>query len=191
MKTFNMKEYQKNWFLNKKKDSDFLDKRADQFASWYADNKETRKEYHKKYQEQNKNIINTKRRLKSKERRNADPKYKLRAYLSNSINRQLSKNKTSKNKISCISCLPYSINELKIHLEKQFESWMTWQNRGRYNSKTWDDNDSSTWIWQLDHIIPHADFQYTSMSDSDFIICWSLNNLRPVSAKINILKGAK
>jgi hypothetical protein len=29
------------------------------------------------------------------------------------------------------------------------------------------------------------------MSDDDFITCWSLNNLRPISAKINILKGAK
>jgi hypothetical protein len=186
-----MREYQKNWYANKKKDNSFVDKRNKQFANWYAENKEKRKEYLKEYQEQNKNIINAKRRAKSKERRLTDPKYKLRAYLSNSINRQLSKNQESKMGLSCINHLPFTIEELREYLEKQFEPWMNWNNRGRYNSKTWDDNNQATWTWQLDHIIPHANFQYTSMIDTDFEKCWSLNNLRPISAKTNILKGSK
>lgn len=68
---------------------------------------------------------------------------------------------------------------------------MNWNNRGKYNYKKWNDNDLSTWTWQLDHIIPHANFHYTSMTDVDFKKCWALDNLRPVSAKENILKGAK
>lgn len=49
----------------------------------------------------------------------------------------------------------------------------------------------STWTWQLDHIIPQNKFKYSSMQDIDFIRCWSLENLRPYSAKQNILDGAK
>lgn len=98
MKTFDMKEYQKNWYANKKKDSDFIRKRNEHFLNWYAKNSDKRKVYRKEYQEKNKKIINAKRRAKSKERLQKDPFYKLRIYLSNSINRQLSKSGTSKKK---------------------------------------------------------------------------------------------
>jgi hypothetical protein len=191
MKTENMKEYHKNWYANKKKDIDFLDKRANQYSNWYENNKDKKREYCKKYQEQNKDVINEKRRLKSKIRRELDPNFKLRAYLSNAINRQLSKNNNSKNNRSILQFLPYTINQLKEHIEKQFEPWMSWNNRGKYNSKIWDDNNVATWTWQLDHTIPHNKFHYNSMTDQSFIDCWSLSNLRPVSAKLNILKGGK
>jgi len=55
--------------------------------------------------------------------------------------------------------------------------------------KTWNDNDSSTWNRQIDHIIPHSKFKYSSMSDKEFQECWALSNLRPYSAKQNIIKG--
>ena len=67
---------------------------------------------------------------------------------------------------------------------------MNWNNHGTYNPKTWDDNDQSTWKWQLDHIIPHSTFKYTSFNDSEFKKCWALENLRPYSAKQNIIDGA-
>ncbi len=81
------------------------------------------------------------------------------------------------------------MQELKRHLEIQFESWMTWQNRGTYNSQIWDDNNPKTWTWQLDHIIPQSDLPYTSMSDDNFKKCWALENLRPLSSKQNLLDG--
>ena len=49
MKTENMKEYQKIWFQNKKNDQEFLDKRAQQSAEWYANNKDKRREYNKTF----------------------------------------------------------------------------------------------------------------------------------------------
>ena len=97
----------------------------------------------------------------------------------------------SKNNESCIKHLTYSINELVLHLEKQFEPWMNWKNRGKYDPKIWDDNDSSTWRWNVDHIIPRSTFKYTSMDCDEFKKCWALNNLRPLSAKQNILDGAR
>jgi hypothetical protein len=81
-----------------------------------------------------------------------------------------------------------SINDLKLHIEKQFESWMTWENHGVLN-KNWKDNDSTTWTRQIDHIIPQSTFHYTSMDCQEFRNCWSLNNLRPLSALQNIKDG--
>ena len=66
---------------------------------------------------------------------------------------------------------------------------MNWSNHGIYDPKIWNDLDTSTWRWQIDHIIPHSEFPYSSMQDENFKKCWSLNNLRPYSAKQNILDG--
>jgi hypothetical protein len=66
---------------------------------------------------------------------------------------------------------------------------MNWNNYGKYDSNSWDDDDSSTWTWQLDHIIPHSTFKYSSMEDEDFKKCWSLDNLRPLSSKQNLIDG--
>jgi hypothetical protein len=71
---------------------------------------------------------------------------------------------------------------------------MTWENRGKYNKKTWNDNDPSTWTWQLDHIIPQSDLPYAEMShnaDSNFQKCWALSNLRPLSSKQNVIDGVR
>jgi hypothetical protein len=120
-----------------------------------------------------------------------DPAFKIRHIISASILDVLKRNKSSKNNISCLQFLPYTMQELKKHIESQFETWMSWDNHGLYNPKTWDDKDITTWTWQIDHIIPHSTFQYTSMEDQAFQECWALSNLRPYSAKQNILDGVK
>lgn len=119
-----------------------------------------------------------------------DPIFRLRFSVSNSIGRSLRNRGSSKQGASCLKKLGYTIQELKSKLEAQFEPWMGWHNRGHYNPKTWNDNDQSTWTWQIDHIIPHSTFQYTSMDDESFRQCWALTNLRPLAAKQNILDGA-
>jgi hypothetical protein len=107
------------------------------------------------------------------------------------------RNELSKHTFFCLKeqnyfqFLPYSLEELKIHLENQFESWMSWNNWGKYVPKFWDDSDSSTWKWQLDHIIPRSLFRYSTVHDSNFYSCWDLNNIRPLSAKQNVLDGVK
>jgi hypothetical protein len=86
--------------------------------------------------------------------------------------------------------MAYTPEMLKAHIEQQFEPCMFWSNQGAYNSETWDDNDPTTWTWQLDHIIPHSDFNYSSMEDQSYKDCWALSNLRPYSAKLNSIDGA-
>lgn len=137
-----------------------------------------------------KKSIQISRRKYQSNRRKKDPVYKMRKYLSTQIYvalRKMNSQKTS----SIMNYLPYSIDDLKNHLEKQFEPWMTWDNIGRYDSKTWNDNDQSTWKWNLDHIIPQCDLPYTAMTDNNFKKCWALENLRPYSAKQNIIDGVR
>ncbi len=110
--------------------------------------------------------------------------YKLRTLVSRAVLYGINKSKNSITKY-----LPYSFDELKAHLELQFEPWMNWNNHGIYDPKNWNDSDSSTWTWQIDHIIPQSKLPYTSMEDNNFQICWSLNNLRPLSSKQNHIDG--
>jgi hypothetical protein len=127
----------------------------------------------------------------SKRKRKEDPVFRLRQYMSNNICQILIKNNSSKRGKSCLEFLGYSVKELKEYLESQFEPWMNWNNHGKYRLDLWDDNDSSTWTWQMDHIIPQSKLPYDSMAHPNFVKCWSLNNLRPLSAKLNLIKGAK
>ena len=143
---------------------------------YYEDNKQELSEYNQQY---------TKNRIKT------DPAFKLRSYVSHAIGSGLKRNGTSKSGNSIIKYLLYSFADLKIHLELQFEPWMTWENHGKYVVKTWDDSDQSTWCWNIDHIIPQSKFYFISMEDLDFTKCWALDNLRPLSAKQNILEGGR
>ena len=151
--------------------------------------KKEKSKYDKQYRKDNAAKLNTYIKEYRKNRRKYDPSFKLRDYVSRSINMFLKVNGHGKNKKSIKDYLPYSIKKLKEHLEKQFEPWMTWDNHGVYNSIKWDDNDQTTWKWQLDHIIPHSTFDYISMEDRSFKECWALSNLRPFSAKQNVLDG--
>lgn len=134
-------------------------------------------------------IRNKKYRQKKYNNGKNDILFKFRLQLSGSIRRQLKKNNGSKNNESILKYLPYSIEDLKNYLESLFEPWMTWENHGTYNRTIWDDNDSSTWTWHIDHIISQHKLPYVHMTDENFKRCWSLSNLRPLSAKINVIKG--
>src|SRR5258708_238507 len=92
-------------------------------------NKEYNKSHREKLKEYQKNY--------AKQRRAEDPIFNLRSRVSNTINYHINKNGGIKNKSSILNFLSYTIQELKNHLERQFESWMTWKNYGRYNVKTW------------------------------------------------------
>lgn len=147
------------------------------------------KRWHKEYYEKNKEEIIKKKIEYQNYRYKNDPEYRIRSLVSRSVNRMLKINNSSKRGGSVKDNLPYTIDELKNHLESQFEVWMNWNNQGKYNSKLWDDEDQSTWTWQIDHIIPQSKLPYTSMEDENFKKCWALKNLRPLSAKQNLLKS--
>lgn len=147
--------------------------------------------YQIEYRQNNKAELQLKKRRYKKIKRQNDPSFRLRELVSNSIFQALKYIGSNKGGVSVLQYLPYSFQELKEYLEKLFESWMTWENWGSYDPKTWNDNNPSTWTWQIDHIIPQSKLLYASMSDDNFQKCWALSNLRPLSAKQNLIKGNK
>jgi hypothetical protein len=75
-----------------------------------------------------------------------------------------------------VELLGYTIEELKRHLESQFQEGMTWENYGLKG-------------WHIDHKTPDSWFYYESTNDEQFKIAWSLSNLQPLWAKDNLKKG--
>lgn len=152
---------------------------------WYEKNKKnilaTRKVYylenHSKIRSDQKIYRETHRKernLYEKKRKTSDPIYKLRKNIGTAVYKVLTNNKL---RLSILDFLPYSIEELKIHLENQFDNKMTWENYGIY--------------WHIDHIYPQSLLPYTSMNEDNFKKCWALDNLRPLNAVENIKKSNK
>jgi hypothetical protein len=157
-----------------------------QKKEYRKNNKDKIKEYNKKYDEEHKGY----RTIAQRNRRRNNLSVRLHSLISCSIYMSLKKSGGSKNGRTCLMYLDYTMNQLKSHLQSLFEPWMNWSNWGIYNHETWNDDDPLTWTWQIDHIIPKSNFPYTSMEDDNFKKCWALSNLRPYSAKQNLIDGA-
>lgn len=78
--------------------------------------------------------------------------------------------------VSWTKLVNFSLDELKIHLEKQFTEGMSWDNYGE---------------WHIDHIVPVDSFRITSESCEDFRKCWALDNLQPLWKLDNLRKANK
>ncbi len=141
----------------------------------------TNKEKYRQYLIDNRDEINRKRRIYLSEKRK-DPKFRLRKNISGAILKALKKRNKKKNFSSWLK-LPYSVDDLIKHLEKQFEPWMNWDNYGNYQY--------GIRRWNIDHIIPQNSLQFESIDEENFQKCWSLENLRPLEALENILKSNK
>jgi hypothetical protein len=72
--------------------------------------------------------------------------------------------------------LGYTFEELKTHIEAQFEPWMNWQNRGIGKN-----------MWSIDHIIPVTVLLKLGIKDPSIIN--ALWNLRPLSTEENIKRS--
>jgi len=71
----------------------------------------------------------------------------------------------------------FTREKLVLHIENKFSEGMSWEAllRGEIH---------------IDHIRPIASFNINSIEDPDFKACWSLDNLQPLWAKDNLLKGS-
>ena len=67
-----------------------------------------------------------------------------------------------------------TFEDLKLHLESKFESWMSWDNRGLYNGEP-------NHGWDIDHIIPLS----TAKTEDEIIKLNHYSNLQPLCSKIN------
>jgi hypothetical protein len=117
---------------------------------------ENNPDYYKKYQ---------------RVRRGNDIRFKLACSLRRRLWNALRRGFKSGSAIRDLGC---SIDELKLHLEKQFHPGMTWDNYGK--------------IWTIDHKIPLAYFDLTNRQELKLAVHFS--NIQPLWAKENIKKGS-
>lgn len=146
---------------------------------WAEENKEKTiisKQRHRANPE-NKRIRNERERI----RLQADPVYRLKCNTSRTIRNALKfKNFQNKGKTT-LNHLPYTIEELKLHIESLWEPWMNWGNWGLYNK--------NRKTWQIDHIIAQTKLPFDSLDHPNFLKCWDLSNLQPLETIKNIKKG--
>lgn len=142
---------------------------------WSEKNKDHRKKYMNEYREKNIDRIREVKRTYEKTRKANDPIYKLINNFRTAIYQVLKENNVKKNG-HYFDILKYSPEDLIVHLEKQFDERMSWDNYGE---------------WHVDHIKPISSFNIQKIGDNEFIECWSLNNLRPLWGDENIRKSNK
>jgi membrane-associated HD superfamily phosphohydrolase len=142
---------------------------------WYKQNKEHRKQYLKEYREKNIDKIREVKRNYERTRKSKYPLYKLISNFRTAIYQVLKESNVEKNG-HYFDILQYTPDELIFHLENQFKDGMTWDNYGE---------------WHVDHIKAIASYNIQEIGDSEFMECWSLENLQPLWGEENIRKGSR
>lgn len=107
----------------------------------------------------------------TKERRRTDVAYKLSITLRSRFYRAIKKEYKRSSVVELLGC---SIPELKCHIEKQFQTGMTWDNHGLHG-------------WHIDHIVPVTAFDFKDADELER--CFHYTNLQPLWAVDNIKKG--
>ena len=104
----------------------------------------------------------------AKEKWDNDIEYRLVKLLRGRVRATITKGCKSGHTLELLGC---SIDELKVHLEQQFEPGMTWDNQGE---------------WHVDHIIPCSRFDLSNPIHQR--ICFNYRNLQPLWASENSAK---
>ena len=173
------KQAHRNWRKNNMQKKKLMDK------DYYIRNREkiikqvnerqkndpNRKEYMKKYAEENSTKISEYKADYQRDKRSNDPFYNFKSILSASTfkafyNRGYSKTSKTAKLLGC------EWETVKQHIERQFTKGMTWDNQGE---------------WHVDHIIPLA----SANTEEELIKLCHYTNLQPLWAKDNLSKSDK
>lgn len=143
-----------DWFLRKHQDAEFVESQKSKNRQWYQEGggKEWANAYRKKRM-MNDPLFVVKSRIRSRVKE---------AFRNNGFTKR---SKTSE----ILGC---SFEYFKAHIERQFHSGMSWDNRDK---------------WHIDHIVPLA----TAKSEDDVILLSHFTNLRPMWAIENREKSDK
>ena len=166
------------------------DKESSRHKRWREENRETYLEGKRNYRKNNKEKIalsdkiysaNNREKINKRERvrRKKDPTLRLRQNVASAIGNKAREGGIVK-KSKTWNALPYTPQQLREHLENQFENWMNWDNYGCGKGK-----------WNIDHIIPQTRLLYDDLEHPNFVKCWSLDNLRPLCSIENSSKNNK
>jgi hypothetical protein len=116
-------------------------------------------------------INREKRNLRQKERLKTDINFKLARNLRGRVRSAIIGKIKFDDTLSLVGC---SVEQLKIHLEKQFTRRMSWKNYGK---------------WHIDHIRPCSSFDLSDPQQQR--TCFNYSNLQPLWAKDNLNKSNK
>jgi hypothetical protein len=139
---------------------------------WRKENKEKARVYNAEWRRANPEKVLVLAR-KSIRKKRSTPQGQLSANLATAIWRSLKGNKKGQ---PWELLVDYTLDDLKVHLEKQFIGDMSWGNYGK---------------WHIDHKIPLKVFNFETAEHIDFKRCWALSNLQPLWALDNIKKQAR
>ena len=154
-------EYVREYYLKNK------EQKLEYFREYYLKNKEKIKEYNSRLE----NRIRKRARLKN--RYQTDINYRLLTLCRGRLRHALKGEIKSAATMKLISC---TIDELRTHIESQFEPWMTWENQGLGG-------------WDVDHIKACSHFDMSDPQQQRECFHWS--NLQPLEHIANIKKGAR
>ena len=148
-------------------------KRYNEDAVWREHRKKYNREYAKKCSDDVKQKISENRKRYRRDRQEIDVNYKLRRTLPARIKAAI-KHAKSEKCASSIKLLGCSIDQVRKHLEAQFENGMTWDNHGE---------------WHIDHIKPCVAFDLTDPEQQRD--CFHYTNLQPLWAQDNLQKAGR
>jgi|688.fasta_scaffold317982_2 hypothetical protein len=150
---------------------DNIEKVRKNSLKYYHRHKEERNKYSKQYRQKHKDRIRIKNREYTIKKYYSDINFRLTVLLRGRLWKAIARNSKQSSSLTLLGC---TIDELKIHLEKQFTKKMTWKNYGK---------------WHIDHIKPCCSFDLTDFEQQK--LCFHYTNLQPLWAKDNIRKNGK
>jgi hypothetical protein len=136
------------------------------------ENKDTIKENKKIYYQSNKEIIKIKHKEYKRIKRQ-DPLFRLKANIINIIGTSI-KNKGYLKKTNTEFILGCELKDFILYIESKFDSWMNWENYGKYNGE-------QEYGWDIDHIIPLS----SAKNENDIYKLNHFSNLQPLCSYIN------
>lgn len=141
------------------------------YKTRYASSPETFRQRSKEWKQKNLDKVKTSKKLYYHLSIKTDPIKKLKHTLRKRF-RSFIKQRAFHKDNSCISYLGCTLDDLKTHLERQFQEGMSWENHGQ---------------WHIDHIVPLNSAQ----TEQDIYRLCHFQNLQPLWAKDNLIKGSK
>lgn len=170
--------------LKKKYRQDNIDKVRANARQYYKNNADRLRANMRKYRANNIDKLRVQQRKRqkrseAKDRRNkqrkerwkSDVKYRLTGTLRTRLRKALKRNTKSVSTLALLGC---SVEQLKRHLEKQFQPGMSWDKRHE---------------WHIDHIVPCNSFDLTDPIQQQQ--CFHYSNLQPLWKAENISKNDK
>lgn len=128
--------------------------------AWSVSNPEKTREYKSKYRK------NNREKIRERVRNNITSPLRTR------FTKAFAGNYKTGSAVRDLGC---SIDEFRVHIENQFDEFMTWENRGTY--------------WQFDHVYPLAK---ANLRDRvEFLAVANWRNYQPLEAGENVRKGNK